>query len=787
MAPKKGTGKKDKGKLLGSGSHRGETLSHRGEAEASASQLTATRQQLAANAAGAVPLRTAAAPAPAPPPSIATMRSCIVLGTINMDLRAEIDGKVLSTGATTLGKFSLVPGGKGACEAIAVALLGVPTFMVARIGEDVLGNDLLERMEQAGVNIDCVKRDANEATGVAVQLKMNSSGQRTHVICGGANLRVGDDDVNHVETLVQQQLAQAETSASQRCLPLLLMQMELEIAPMLAAMRVMRAASSHADGARYRADARRGCEIALRGSPLTTENKTSLERLEQMLDQGIDYLMLNEYEAPTLLGAKIGYNDELEFTMPLKTVGEAEIAATKILRKYPKVRVLVISAAAGHFAAQRGDAEPYTTFAIPERSFKIVDPISKADAFCGALVAALCRGLALGEALLWALVAYQLARAVVGAQEAMPRLASLDAFIKKTVHQPMAELVASPSTYLAQSELHLAIVYADVGRLEKSLLNRTPQDLGELLASKDAFGLTPAERAADTWMLCTSNKPAAPPTQPLECLRLILGAHLMLAAAGHAPEPPRKRKPQLVLDVAKEEINPVSDSTSEQEELFYIAFGMAHPNKLEDAAAQAMLLLLQGGADARWRTERLLGMSFWALWRTAEETRGWPEAGFTVAERLCTPHVGGVDAIMRALLGATTIDGGSFAGLLFAKPEDAIREASKRAEGCEKTPPFYFLDADKLRSLPDETVNAMRFCTLQELQRDDPTWLVKKRIDWAGAVCGEYVDEYATCSHRCVRCALRVRTFTSRARPSSVRLTHSYRASHEQMGDTRAP
>jgi hypothetical protein len=125
----------------------------------------------------------------------------------------------------------------------------------------------------------------------------------------------------------------------------------------------------------------------------------------------------------------------------------------------------------------------------------------------------------------------------------MPRLASLDAFIKKTVHQPMAELVASQSTYLAQSELHLAIVYADVGRLEKSLLHRTPQDLGELLASKDAFGLTPAERAADTWMLCKSNKPAAPPTQPLECLRLILGAHLMLAAAGHAPEPPRKRKP----------------------------------------------------------------------------------------------------------------------------------------------------------------------------------------------------------------------------------------------------
>ena len=167
-----------------------------------------------------------------------------------------------------------------------------------------------------------------------------------------------------------------------------------------------------------------------------------------------------------------------------------------------------------------------------------------------------------------------------------------------------------------------------------------------------------------------------------------------------------------------------------------------------------------------------------------------------VAKRLCDPffqvgHVGGGVAIMRALLGARTIEGGSFAGLLFATPEDAIREveakASSRAMECKKTPPFYFLDAEKLRSLPDETASATRFRKLQELQRDDPSWIVEKRIDWAGAVCGEYVDEYAACSHRCVRCGLRVRTCRSRARPSSVRLTHSHRASREQMGDTRAP
>lgn len=387
------------------------------------------------------------------------VRSCIVLGTINMDLRAEMDGKELRTGnEPTLGKFFLVPGGKGACEAIAVALLGVPTTMVARIGGDVLGEDLLKQMEEAGVDISCVKRDADEATGVAVQLKMNSSGQKTHVICPGANLRISEDEVRDV---LVQQIAQSETSAGPRHRPVLLMQMELDVAPMLAAMHTMR---------------ERGCEIALRAAPLNEKNKLSLEQMVYshcsrplriaavlivtarqscvrcflcalwQLAVGIDYLMLGCYEAPTLLGAKIGYNATLGFTMPLATVGEAASAATLIMHKYPQVRVLVISATTGHFVAERSDGETCTTYALPERFFKIVDEISTPDAFCGALIAAHCRGLTLGEALLWAQVAYQLARAVVGAQQAMPRLASVEAFIKMMVHQPMAALVAFPDT-----------------------------------------------------------------------------------------------------------------------------------------------------------------------------------------------------------------------------------------------------------------------------------------------------------------------------------------------------
>ena len=129
----------------------------------------------------------------------------------------------------------------------------------------MLGTDLLNRMMQAGVDVSCVKRDPDQATGVAVQLKMKSSGQKTHVICPGANVHFSDGEVHAV---LVQQIAQAEISAGPRHQPVLLMQMELDVAPMLTAMHAVR---------------ERGCEIALRAAPLNPKNKPSLEQMVRSL------------------------------------------------------------------------------------------------------------------------------------------------------------------------------------------------------------------------------------------------------------------------------------------------------------------------------------------------------------------------------------------------------------------------------------------------------------------------------------------------------------------------
>ena len=67
---------------------------------------------------------------------------CLVLGAINLDLKGEVGHHPWpqeGTSVTDVGTFASAPGGKGANEAVAVAKLGVPVYLVGRVGEDELG------------------------------------------------------------------------------------------------------------------------------------------------------------------------------------------------------------------------------------------------------------------------------------------------------------------------------------------------------------------------------------------------------------------------------------------------------------------------------------------------------------------------------------------------------------------------------------------------------------------------------------------------------------------------
>ena len=100
----------------------------------------------------------------------------VVLGGINMDLVA-MTHRFPSAGETVVGdRFLTYPGGKGANQAVAAAMMGSETFMVGRVGDDIFGPQLLAALQAKGVNVSGVGVSPGISSGIAV-IDIDSSAQ----------------------------------------------------------------------------------------------------------------------------------------------------------------------------------------------------------------------------------------------------------------------------------------------------------------------------------------------------------------------------------------------------------------------------------------------------------------------------------------------------------------------------------------------------------------------------------------------------------------------------------
>jgi ribokinase len=120
----------------------------------------------------------------------------LVIGSINMDvvLRAET---FPAPGETVLGTdLSLIPGGKGANQAVALARLGARPSLLGRVGADPWGEELTYKLEENGVDTELLTPDDSLPTGNATII-VDQEGENRIVLIAGANdaLRPGDVDL----------------------------------------------------------------------------------------------------------------------------------------------------------------------------------------------------------------------------------------------------------------------------------------------------------------------------------------------------------------------------------------------------------------------------------------------------------------------------------------------------------------------------------------------------------------------------------------------------------------
>jgi ribokinase len=308
--------------------------------------------------------------------------TAIVFGSINMDLVVR-SPRLPKPGETLMGSaFYTTPGGKGANQAVALAKLGVPTRLVARLGGDRFADDLLHNLTSAGVNTDHILCDSATHSGVAL-ITVSETGDNQIIGVLGANGSMDATDVQRLQPL----LAQTGT---------LLLQLEIPIPTVVAAAKAAQAS---------------GVTVVLDPAPVPDGSLTALYPL-------VDILLPNEVEAGLLVG------------FPVNSPETADRAAT-VLQQQGATTVLIKLGAQGVFCAT-----PEKRWLTPAFAVHAVDTVAAGDAFAGGLVAGLTARLPLANAVIWGCAAGAIATTQVGAQAAMPDRPTFDAFLQEHTFLP---------------------------------------------------------------------------------------------------------------------------------------------------------------------------------------------------------------------------------------------------------------------------------------------------------------------------------------------------------------
>jgi ribokinase len=118
----------------------------------------------------------------------------VVLGSLNLDLVTRVTNHP-EPGETVLGHdLRLLPGGKGANQALAAARAGAQVRLVGRIGSDPDGARYRAGLAERGVDVSSVAVTPDTPTGRAL-ICVADSGENTIVVVGGANDAVRQSDL----------------------------------------------------------------------------------------------------------------------------------------------------------------------------------------------------------------------------------------------------------------------------------------------------------------------------------------------------------------------------------------------------------------------------------------------------------------------------------------------------------------------------------------------------------------------------------------------------------------
>ncbi len=294
----------------------------------------------------------------------------VVVGSCNVDL-ITYTVRFPKVGETIEGTdFKQGFGGKGANQAVAAAKLGAKVAMIARLGMDGFGTQTLENFKTQNVDASFVTQLEGVPSGVA-PIFVNAQGQNFIVIVSGANAKLEPEDLEPAKELL--------THAK-----FVICQLEIKQQTVLEAFKIARAA---------------GVKTILNPAPAAPLLPGLLELT--------DLILPNETELELLTGK------------PVRDVLEARDAARSLIAVGAKEVIVTLG--------ERGalHVTPERALHHQPRVVRAIDSTGAGDAFIGALVSALSRGLDMQQAIEFANAAAAVSVTRTGTQTSFATLEEL--------------------------------------------------------------------------------------------------------------------------------------------------------------------------------------------------------------------------------------------------------------------------------------------------------------------------------------------------------------------------
>src|SRR5206468_4005778 len=126
----------------------------------------------------------------------AFMHDILIIGIATVDAIARpINDSPAPGGLRLFDELTLTTGGCAINCSIALAKLGFPCDVVARVGRDMLGDFVVAELGRHGIAADGIARDANRSTAFTF-VAVGSDGQQRFFHTPGANASICREDVS---------------------------------------------------------------------------------------------------------------------------------------------------------------------------------------------------------------------------------------------------------------------------------------------------------------------------------------------------------------------------------------------------------------------------------------------------------------------------------------------------------------------------------------------------------------------------------------------------------------